>query len=94
MSEQQCGLSTSSTSSSASPSNFFKQIDEKNTTNEVSQMLWNPKMDLIAVAFSNGDIHLNRMSWQRVWSVSPPHQNLKVSGMSWRPDGKSILIFL
>jgi hypothetical protein len=29
---------------------FFKQIDEKHIAQEVKQMLWNPKMDLIALA--------------------------------------------
>jgi anaphase-promoting complex subunit 4 len=70
---------------------FFKQIDEKHINQEVSQMLWNPRMDLIALAFSNGDIHLYRMNWQRVWSYSSPHQNLTVTSMAWRPDGKSMI---
>jgi hypothetical protein len=29
---------------------FFKQIDETYVQHEVSQMSWNPKMDLIAFA--------------------------------------------
>jgi anaphase-promoting complex subunit 4 len=68
---------------------FFKQTDEKNTQQEVLQMLWNPKMDLIAIAFKTGDIHLYRMSWQRVWSATSPNSNLTISSMAWRPDGKS-----
>ena len=67
---------------------FFKQIDEKNMTQEVSHMLWNPKMDLIAVSLSNGDIHLYRLTWQRVWSINNTHQGVSVTSMAWRPDGK------
>ncbi len=74
--------------SEAATTCFFKQIDEKHIAQEVSQMLWNPKMDLIALAFTNGDIHLYRMSWQRVWSIASPHQNLSITSMAWRPDGK------
>jgi WD40 repeat protein len=67
---------------------FFKQIDEKHINQEVKLMLWNPKMDLIALAFSNGDLHLYRMTWQKVWSLSSPHQNVTITAMDWRPDGK------
>ena len=44
---------------------FFKPIDEKHLSQEVKQMLWNPRMDLIALAFTNGDVHLYRMYWQK-----------------------------
>lgn len=67
---------------------FFKQIDEKHVTHEVRLMLWNPKMDLIALTFTNGDVHLYRMSWQKVWTVANQHQNVSITSMSWRPDGK------
>lgn len=76
----------------SSSSCFFKQIDEKNTSNEVTQMLWNPKMDLIAIAFANAEVHLYRMSWQRVWSVTCPHQNVSVTSLAWRPDGKILAV--
>lgn len=71
---------------------FFKQIDEKHTSHEVTQMLWNPKMDLIALAFTNADVHLYRMSWQRVWSINCPQQNLTITSMAWRPDGKVLAV--
>jgi WD40 repeat protein len=74
--------------------NFFKKIDEKNVNQEVKLMLWNPKMDLIAIAFQNGDVHLYRMSWQKVWSVNNTQQNVSITSMAWRPDGKSIIVSL
>ena len=49
-------------------SSFFKQIDEKHVSNEVKLMLWNPKMDLIALAFANADIYLDD-SWRFVWTT-------------------------
>lgn len=74
------------------PSSFFKQIDEKHLSQEVKLMLWNPKMDLIALAFANADIHLYRMSWQKVWTLNAPHQGLSITAMSWRPDGKVLAV--
>jgi anaphase-promoting complex subunit 4 len=67
---------------------FFKSIDEKHLSQEVKQMLWNPRMDLIALAFANGDVHLYRMSWQKVWILSNPQLNVTITSMAWRPDGK------
>lgn len=81
---------TASGGTASAAMGFFKQIDEKQTSQEVSQMLWNPKMDLIALAFSNGDVHLYRMSWQRVWSSAAPQHSLTVTALAWRPDGKGI----
>lgn len=31
---------------------------------------------------------VNRLSWQRVWSLSPPADGNRVRGLAWRPDGK------
>lgn len=67
---------------------FFKAVDEKHLSQEVKQMLWNPRMDLIAIAFTNGDVHLYRMSWQKVWTLTNPQQNVTITSMAWRPDGK------
>jgi hypothetical protein len=36
--------------------NSFRQVDEKHVTFEVDQMLWSPKMDLIAVASVTGEV--------------------------------------
>lgn len=75
---------------SSETSSFFKQIDEKHLTNEVKIMLWNPKMDLIALGFANADIHLYRMTWQKVWTLNAPHQGISITAMAWRPDGKGL----
>lgn len=91
--EEQQSMNGAGGPASAATASFFKQIDEKHTTQAVTQMLWNPKMDLIALAFSSGDLHLYRLSWQRVWSITSPHQNLTISSMAWRPDGKGITTF-
>ena len=31
---------------------------------------------------------LHRLSWQKVWSVPPPAEDVKVKSLAWRPDGK------
>jgi anaphase-promoting complex subunit 4 len=84
-------MTTNDGTTSLSPS-FFKQIHEKHTTNEVKLMLWNPKMDLVALAFNNGDVHLYRMSWQKVWSINSHQQNVDITSLAWRPDGKVLAV--
>lgn len=39
-----------------------------------------------------GEVHLHRLNWQRVWSLSPPSDTSLVKSMAWRPDGKVIAI--
>ena len=34
----------------------FRQVDEKHVSSEVVQMLWSPRMDLIAVANIQGEV--------------------------------------
>lgn len=32
---------------------------------------WCPTMDLCAVVYSDGQLHLHRMDWQQLWAASP-----------------------
>lgn len=53
-------------------------------------MLWSSKFDLIALANVQGEVVLHRLSWQKVWSVPPPSEEVKVKALAWRPDGKVV----
>ena len=46
----------------------FREHEERHLSNEIKFMKWNPKFDLIAVAFKSGDVALHRLvGWQKVW---------------------------
>eukprot|EP00058_Branchiostoma_floridae_P023512 XP_002609002.1 hypothetical protein BRAFLDRAFT_124012 [Branchiostoma floridae] len=69
----------------------FRQLKEKSLSTEVTQMQWNPKMDLLALANTQGEVWLHRLNWQRVWTLSPPTGTTEgqgVTGLAWRPDGQ------
>ncbi|XP_059150543.1 anaphase-promoting complex subunit 4-like isoform X2 [Physella acuta] len=70
----------------------FKLREEKHVVAEIEIMAWSPTMDLLALANVNGDVLVNRLSWQRVWSLPPPTEGDKVGGFAWRPDGKVIAV--
>ncbi|XP_060084772.1 anaphase-promoting complex subunit 4-like [Ylistrum balloti] len=66
----------------------FKQVDEKHVSVEVELMLWSPKFDLVALSNVQGEVVLHRLSWQKVWLVAPPVEDVRVTALAWRPDGK------
>lgn len=70
----------------------FRQQDEKHVSAEVQNMVWSPKMDLLAIANVQGEVVLHRLSWQKVWSLAPPSEEVKVTTMAWRPDGKVLAV--
>jgi anaphase-promoting complex subunit 4 len=74
------------------PDEVFKQVEEKHVNAEVDLLLWAPKMDLIALANSKGEVVLHRLSWQKVWTQNPPAESDTVGGLAWRPDSKVLAI--
>lgn len=73
----------------------FKLRDEKQVASEILLMEWSPTMDLIAFANANGEVLVNRLSWQRVWLLPAYDERQKqiyVSALSWRPDGKVLAV--
>ncbi|XP_054707714.1 anaphase-promoting complex subunit 4-like [Uloborus diversus] len=70
---------------------FFRQLEQRHVTAEITLMEWNPMLDLIALATVTGEVILHRLSWQKVWSFPSPStkdETVLVSAMAWRPDGK------
>ena len=47
----------------------MRQMDEKSTDQEVSLMVWSPKMDILALAFDTGCLSLYRLQWQKIWTA-------------------------
>lgn len=39
-----------------------------------------------------GEVTLHRLSWQRVWTLAPPSEDVSVKGIAWRPDGQVIAV--
>jgi len=37
-------------------------------------------------------VSLHRLTWQKVWTLPPPSQGLKVTVMAWRPDSKILAV--
>ncbi|KAG8224832.1 hypothetical protein J437_LFUL002279 [Ladona fulva] len=73
-------------------SNAMRQLEERHVANEVEMMVWSNRMDLLALSNVRGEVALHRLTWQRVWSLTPPSEGCTVKGMAWRPDGKVIAI--
>ncbi|XP_071476965.1 anaphase-promoting complex subunit 4-like [Diadema antillarum] len=74
----------------------FRQLEERNLSVEVTLMEWSPKMDLIALSNENGEVLLQRLTWQRqpIWTLSPPgeEERKEVRALAWRPDGKVLAV--
>ncbi|XP_017891268.2 anaphase-promoting complex subunit 4 isoform X3 [Ceratina calcarata] len=70
----------------------MRQLEERQLPAEVTRMQWSPKMDLLAVANAKGEVTLHRLTWQRVWLLSPQEEPDTVANLAWRPDGKLLAI--
>ncbi|XP_011296761.1 anaphase-promoting complex subunit 4 [Fopius arisanus] len=73
-------------------SGSIRKLEERQLPVEVTLMRWSPKMDLLAVANKKGEVALHRLTWQRVWLLSPPEESETVSNLCWRPDGKLLAV--
>lgn len=67
-------------------------MDEKHVSAEVDLMVWSPKFDLVALSNVQGEVILHRLSWQKVWTLPPLGEAVKVKAMSWRSDGKVLAV--
>lgn len=70
----------------------FRQTEDRHVSVEVSFMVWSPKMDLMALANVQGEVVLHRLSWQKVWTISAPADNVTVGTLAWRPDGRVLAV--
>ncbi|XP_003742085.1 anaphase-promoting complex subunit 4 [Galendromus occidentalis] len=70
----------------------FQQLDDKTLPGYVTRMIWSPKMDLLALAFESGEVVVHRHKWQKVWSRPKPEDGVRVTALSWKPDGLNLII--
>ncbi|KAK2580154.1 hypothetical protein KPH14_012426 [Odynerus spinipes] len=73
-------------------SGAMRQLEERQLPAEVTIMRWSPKMDLLAVANVKGEVALHRLTWQRVWLLSPQNESDTSVNLAWRPDGKLLAV--
>ena len=64
-------------SSGPADTHAFRLEAEKVLGASVRCMSWCPTMDLIAFATDKGDVHVHRLSWQKLWTAScgPPRMS-------------------
>ncbi|XP_015607666.1 anaphase-promoting complex subunit 4 [Cephus cinctus] len=74
-------------------SSTMRQLEERQLPAQVTIMRWSPKMDLLAIANIKGEVALHRLTWQRVWLLSPQDESDTVINLAWRPDGKLLAVF-
>ncbi|XP_070155130.1 anaphase-promoting complex subunit 4 isoform X2 [Polyergus mexicanus] len=70
----------------------MRQLEERQLPAEVTTMLWSPKMDLLAISNVKGEVVLHRLTWQRVWLLSPQDESDTIVHLAWRPDGKLLAV--
>ncbi|KYM87857.1 Anaphase-promoting complex subunit 4 [Atta colombica] len=70
----------------------MRQLEERQLPAEVTTMLWSPKMDLLAISNVKGEVVLHRLTWQRVWLLSPQDESDIIAHLAWRPDGKLLAV--
>ncbi|KAG5346316.1 APC4 protein, partial [Acromyrmex charruanus] len=70
----------------------MRQLEERQLPAEVTMMLWSPKMDLLAISNVKGEVVLHRLTWQRVWLLSPQDESDITAHLAWRPDGKLLAV--
>ena len=49
----------------------FSQLVDRGLASEGRLAAWCPTMDLLALATADGQLHLHRLNWQRLWWTSP-----------------------
>ena len=53
------------------PPPSFTQLLDRGIAAEAVLSSWCPTMDLLALATADGQLHLHRLNWQRLWWASP-----------------------
>lgn len=63
----------------------FVQMVDNSVLAEVEVAAWCPRMDLLALATTDGQLAVHRLTpWQRLWVATP---DLPVTALTWCPDG-------
>ena len=76
--------------------NDFTVVCEPTLAAGVRAAAWNPVMDLLALALSDGQLLIQRHTWQR-WLQIPPAlagtgADDEITAVGWHPDGKTLVL--
>eukprot|EP00887_Chlorella_sp_A99_P001987 scaffold18.g1987.t1 len=66
----------------------FTVLVDRAALEGIALLCWNPTMDLLALATADGQLHVHRLNWQRLWWTSSPEA--RITALDWRPDGKQL----
>ena len=53
------------------PPQAFTQLLDRGISAEVQLAAWCPTMDLLALVTVDGQLHVHRLTWQRLWWTAP-----------------------
>jgi hypothetical protein len=84
------GYDPDASTASASEALAYRQRLEKPAGGEIVLMKWSPTMDLLAASFADNSVIVNRLSWQRVWTI--PAQDGTPTALAWRTDGQILAV--
>jgi hypothetical protein len=63
----------------------FQQLIDKPVAEEIKLFEWCPTMDLLAWITADDQLVVQRLSWQRLFSIRTHDQ--PITALTWRPDG-------
>ena len=66
----------------------MRQLDERQTEQDIRLLVYSPKMDILALGQATGVVSLYHLQWQRIWSAAPAEDGRLATALVWRPDGK------
>eukprot|EP00045_Choanoeca_perplexa_P012615 m.138566 g.138566 ORF g.138566 m.138566 type:complete len:740 (+) comp16074_c0_seq3:71-2290(+) len=72
--------------------NDYQLLEEQQCQGHVTAMAWCPTMDLVALALDNGQVHVRRLSWQRVWMLDTLEEKPAITALCWSPDGQQLAL--
>ncbi|XP_040568405.1 anaphase-promoting complex subunit 4 [Lepeophtheirus salmonis] len=67
----------------------MRQLEERKVDSEVLLAVWSPKIDILALYFSSGEVTLYRIVWQKIWSLQTQDP---VMDIVWRSDSKVLAL--
>jgi hypothetical protein len=65
------------------PPPSFTQLLDRGIAAEGALASWCPTMDLLALATADGQLHVHRLNWQRLWWSSPDAPITGARGCVW-----------
>lgn len=70
----------------------YSIIIEKGISKDIKYVTWCNVMDLIAIVTSDNVLHIYRISWQKVSTITPTDDR-NINLVEWKPDGR-VFIFI